>query len=53
MLPASTDMPLSDMAGLYELRELLRSEEMLGSAEMLLITSATELRLAGMDNGGR
>ncbi len=42
VLPASTEMPLSDMAGLYELRDELRSGGKLAWIEdaMLLIGSA-------------
>ncbi len=59
MLPVSTEMPLSDIAGLYELRDELLSDDRLGIEEaiLLMVSTATPVtppdREGMLDNGGR
>ena len=59
MLAASTEIPLSDMAGLYELREELRSDDNAGmdDAMLFMVSDPTEMDEAseamfGSDSGG-
>ena len=51
VLAASTEMPLSDIAGLYELRDELLSDDSVGSVfvMLLMVSVATEMEEASDD----